>query len=53
MNDTLLYNEGLELLKEFLGKWLNENGITDTKEEYKIFLPKVYEDGKRTHNYRW
>ena len=43
MNDTLLYNEGLDLLKQFLNKWLVENHITDTNNEYKIFLPKINE----------
>ena len=45
MNDTLLYNEGLDLLKQFMNKWLVENNITDTKGEYKIFLPKIIEKG--------
>ena len=47
MNDTLLYNEGLDLLKQFMNKWLVENNITDTKGEYKIFLPKIIEKGSK------
>ena len=42
MNDTLLYNGGLELLKQFLEKWLIDNHEEDDKDSYKIFLPKTY-----------
>ena len=42
MNDTLLYNNGLELLEQFLQKWLLDNNEDTNSENYKIFLPKTY-----------
>ena len=42
MNDTLLYNGGLELLEQFLQKWLMDNNEENNREFYKIFLPKAY-----------
>ena len=42
MNDTLLYNGGLELLEQFLQRALNELEVEDNNGEYKIFLPKTY-----------
>ena len=42
MNDTLLYNGGLELLKQFLQKWLLDNNEETNRESYRIFLPKTY-----------
>lgn len=40
MNDTLLYNGGLDFLQNLLERYFSENVITENKENYKIFLPK-------------
>ena len=42
MNDTLLYNGGLELLEQFLQKWLKDNNEDTNRDSYRIFLPKTY-----------